>query len=248
MIIMNEKREDIISYYKDQPYKSQANRAYEMLLEMIALDTISEDKTYKVCELQEMLEIGRTPLRDALRLLEFDSIIKTIPRIGIQVQQCQLEDYLLQAEVRFALEKVVIRRACALAPDSFRRKLGELNDQFRALSNGDDSLALYRVDRNIHKVIDECSNNSYAVHALGPLRFFEQRIHYQLSSIYPEIGDVLDKEHIAFVDGVIEGYEEVACGHFKEMIVNTIKLVQTQLKTQLEMPFNSEFEYTHKRG
>lgn len=243
---MDERIQEIIFYYQDQPYQSQATRTYEMLLEMIALEALPEKRTYTVIELQEMLQIGRTPLRDALRLLEFDSIIKTIPRVGIQVQQCQMEDYFLQAEARLALEKVIIRRSCVLATDSFRIRLGRLNDDFRTLSNGGNSLALYRVDRNIHKLIDECSKNSYAVHALGPLRFYEQRIHYHLSSIYPDIGDVLNQEHIAFVDGIIAGDEEIACAHFKKMIDNTVKLVQIQVKTHLEVPFYNEFEYEHK--
>lgn len=80
---MEKRINEIISYYQTQEYRTQAQRTYDMLLEMIALDALSEKKIYTELELTQMLEVGRTPLRDALKLLEFDSIIQTIPRLGI---------------------------------------------------------------------------------------------------------------------------------------------------------------------
>ena len=111
---MEDRSLEIISYYKNQPYQTQAQRTYDMLLEMIALDALSEKSVYTELQLTQMLQIGRTPLRDALRLLEFDSIIETIPRLGIQIREVRIDDYFLQTEVRTTLEIVVIQRACRM--------------------------------------------------------------------------------------------------------------------------------------
>lgn len=234
---MEERIHEIISYYQNQTYQTQAQRTYDMLLEMIALDALPEKSIYTEAELTQMLQIGRTPLRDALKLLEFDSITRTIPRLGIQVCEVRIEDYYLQTEVRTALEIVVIQRACQLAPVDLRDRLAQLNRDFTSTAAHGDRLALYRIDRNIHNIIDECSKNPYAVHALAPLRFFEQRIHYLLNRVYPEIGDVLNREHIDYVNGIINGECHAACAHFQNMVDNTTRLIKRQVDAHLGLPF-----------
>ncbi len=230
---MAENVQESLTYYQSQAYPTQAQRTYDILLEMIALEALPGKKVYTELELCQMLQIGRTPLREALKLLEFDSIIKTIPRLGIQVQECRIEDYCLLAEVRTVLEKVVIRRACRLATGSFQQELDRLNGAYRATCQANDPLALYRVDRKLHDLIDECSKNPYAVHALAPLRFYEQRVHYLLSRVYPEIGDMLDTEHIAYVEAIIAGLPDDACTHFENMVASTEKLVQLQMRANM---------------
>lgn len=236
---MDERIHEIISYYQKQSFRTQAHRTYNMLLEIIALDVLPEKNIYTELELAQMLQIGRNPLRDALKLLEFDSIIQTIPRLGIQVCEVRIEDYYLQAEARTVLEILVIKRACQLAPVELREYLGRLNRDFISTAAHGDRLALYRLDRTIHEVIDKCSKNPYAVHALEPLRFFEQRVHYLLSRVYPETDDILNREHIAYVNGIIAGDCDVACAHFKNMVDSTTKLIKLQVDAHMGLPFST---------
>lgn len=237
MIDMKKSIHEIISYYQEQNYQTQAQRTYDMLLEIIALDVLPEKKIYTEQELTQILAIGRTPLRDALKLLEFDSIIQTLPRLGIRVCDVRVEDYYLQTEVRTALEIVVIQRACQLASETQKERLVQLNKDFEVAAASGSRLDLYRVDRNIHKIVDECSKNPYAVHALEPLRFFEQRVHYLLGRVYPEVGDALNREHMEYIQAIIDGESEAACAHFKNMVTNTIKLIKLQEDVHMNWSF-----------
>jgi len=229
--------ENTLSYYQAQSYTTQAKRAYDVLLELIAQGMFSETKIYTEEELGNILRIGRTPLREALKLLEFDAVIKIVPRLGIQMQACRLEEYLLEVEVRVALENVVMRRACLLATDSHRQQLTALNEQFAHMVKSGDNLGLYRVDCKIHAAIDESSKNPYAVRALAPLRFYEQRVHYLLSNVYPEIGLNLNRAHIAYVDAIICKQENAACKHFGDMIDETTKLVRKHVAANMGILF-----------
>lgn len=234
---MDQRTSEIVSYYQAQEYRTQAQRTYDMLLELIALDALSERKIYTELELTQLLEVGRTPLRDALKLLEFDSVIQVLPRLGIQVCDVRIEDYYLQAEVRTALEIVVIQRACQLATQKHKDRLETLNREFAVTAEKGDRLALYRIDRSIHKIVDECSNNPYAVHALEPFRFFEQRVHYLLSRVYPETGNVLNQEHMKYIQAIIDGQSGAACDHFKNMVTSTTKLIKQHVDAQIELSF-----------
>lgn len=235
---MEDRSTEIISYYKSLPYQTQAQRTYDILLEMIALDELPEKNIYTELELTEMLQIGRTPLRDALKLLEFDAIIETIPRLGIQVRELRIEDYFLQTEVRTTLEFMVTRRACKLIPKDMREQLSRLNDDFISVAKQGDRLALYRIDRSIHALIDESCKNPYAVRALTPLRFFEQRVHYLLGLIYSDVDQTLNQEHSYYVDAIISGDPDAACEHFDNMIENTLKLVKLQVDAHMGLPFS----------
>lgn len=230
---IQERGQEIISYYKNMPYQTQAQQIYDMLLELIALDELPAKRIYTELELTQMLETGRTPLRDALRLLEFDSIIETIPRHGVQIRELHIEDYFLQTEVRTTLEHVVIRRACMLIRDDERQHLQNLNREFENADSINDRRGLYRQDRSIHALVDECCRNPYAVRALTPLRFYEQRVHYLLGRIYPEIDDILNREHVRFVNDIVLGNAESACQHFDNMIESTLNLVKRQVDAHM---------------
>ena len=218
--------QETIAYYDSITYHTQAERTYDMLLEMIALGNFDENKSYTALSLSHILQIGLTPLRDALNLLKFDSIIDITPRVGISVRDYRLEDYFLQADARKALEEILIRRACVLSNNASRATLKSLNEKFKNHALHGERLELYRVDRAIHNFIDVCAKNEYVVHALKPLRFFEQRVHYMLHRVYPDTGELLNQEHIAYVNAIIENKDDMACKHFKNMIDYTIKLVQ----------------------
>ena len=235
---MEAKNPEIIFYYKSLPYQTQAQRTYDMLLEMIALDELSEKSIFTELELTQMLQIGRTPLRDALRLLEFDSIIETIPRLGIRIREVRVEEYFLQSEVRTTVELMVIQRACTLADNDQRERLAKLNDNFAKIAALDDRLTLYRIDRSIHTFIDECCKNPYAVHALAPLRFYEQRIHYLLGRIYPGTDEILNREHIQYVSDIVAGDVDSAALHFQNMMEATLKLVKLRVDAHMGLPFS----------
>lgn len=230
---MNKKINETIIYYQERSYSTQAERTYDLLIELIVQDDIFSQKIYTEAEMAEMLSVGRTPLRDALKLLEFDSVIKIIPRLGIQVIECKIEDFLLQTEARLALENMVSKRACKLAVDNQRDRLKELNKEFeKAAIQGDDP-QIFRLDKRIHRLIDEASNNPYAVHALKPLRFFEQRVHYQLSHVFPQLGETLNNEHIAYVNAVIDKDEDASCQHLEKMIDATKDMVKARLEDNM---------------
>lgn len=229
---MEHQFQEIISYYQNQPYPTQTQCLYDMLLEIIALNALPEQETFTEQELMKLTQAGRTPLHEALKLLEFNHVVKIIPRVGVRMCTIHLEDYYLQAEARSTLEKLVTLRACRLSTEKSRSELKKLNGAYAAFVEKNDRLSLYRVDHNIHMLLDTCCKNPYLVHALAPLRFFEQRVHFLLSQTYPQINEELNREHISYVDEVIAGRADEACAHFDNMASCTARLLKQQIDMQ----------------
>ena len=62
------------------------------------------------------MEIGRTPLREALVILKNDELIKTIPQSGTYVTYIDLKNALAARFMRQAIEQKIIGKAATM-PD-----------------------------------------------------------------------------------------------------------------------------------
>ena len=63
-------------------------------------------------QLAEKLGVSRTPVREALRMLEQENLVALVPRKGAQVLDLSADDIRSVLEIRQALEVVAIRHAC----------------------------------------------------------------------------------------------------------------------------------------
>ena len=61
--------------------------------------------------LADKLGVSRTPVREALRMLEQENLVELIPRRGAQVLDISAEDIKNVLEIRSALEVVSVRHA-----------------------------------------------------------------------------------------------------------------------------------------
>ena len=62
-------------------------------------------------ELQEELQMGRTPIREALKRLSLESLVSIVPRRGMFVTNIGINDLQRLLEVRLELETLAVRLA-----------------------------------------------------------------------------------------------------------------------------------------
>lgn len=90
---------------------SQADIAYKRLESMLVTLRLPPNKLLTEDELSRMLDIGRTPVREAIKRLVFDGLLKVLPRKGIVVTPIEETHHLLLLEVRRELERLLAWRA-----------------------------------------------------------------------------------------------------------------------------------------
>ena len=122
--------------------------------------------------LANQLGVSRTPIREAIRMLELEGLVIMIPRKGAQVAQItekDLNDVLEVLATRFACERI---RSEALG-DLYRA-----SRKFESLLETDDLQALAKADVEFHDIIYQATDNARLVQLLNNLR--EQMYRYRI--------------------------------------------------------------------
>ena len=129
---------------------SVAKEAYAALKRAItAIDIYDHDQEIRLDErrLSEDLGVSRTPIREAMTLLEQEGFVRTRPRRGIYVVRKSKREIVEMITVMAALESMAARLAAERASDAEIAGLHRLMDRFRTGNDGE-RLAEYS-DANI---------------------------------------------------------------------------------------------------
>ncbi len=179
--------------------------------------------------LAEKLGVSRTPVREALRMLEIEHLVELIPRKGAQVLDLSTTDLRNVLEIRSTLEALALKLACGNVPKEKIQKLKDLNEAFIENFDKKDYEGAARCDEEFHNIILECTGNDRLVQILSNLRL--QVYRYRI--VYIKIADNLDtiiKHHSDMVYAIENNLpkmgEEVAKDHVKyqnEALLNFIE-------------------------
>ena len=82
-------------------------------------------------QLSQALGVSRTPIREAMTLLEQEGFLRTVPRRGIFIVRKTRRQIVEMVQVWAALESMAARLATLHAPDAEIAKLRHLFDEFR---------------------------------------------------------------------------------------------------------------------
>ncbi|MCI8342137.1 MAG: GntR family transcriptional regulator [Firmicutes bacterium] len=120
--------------------------------------------------LADKLGVSRTPVREALRMLEQEDLVALIPRRGAQVLDLSAADIKNVLEIRSALEAVGIRHACEEMGEESLKEIKTLNIQFEKAFEDKDYEKVATVDEKIHDIIFEAADNRKLVQIISNMR------------------------------------------------------------------------------
>jgi DNA-binding GntR family transcriptional regulator len=105
---------------------SQADHAYESLLDLLIRLEIPPGTPLVESELMERVGVGRTPLRDAIHRLEMQRLVAIYPRRGTFATEINIGDLALITDVREELEALAASQAAVRATESDRSAMARL--------------------------------------------------------------------------------------------------------------------------
>jgi DNA-binding GntR family transcriptional regulator len=113
---------------------SLSDQAYLLLKDAIAAtDIYSQRQDLRLDERQltQALGVSRTPIREALTLLEQEGFVRTVPRRGIFIVRKSKREIIEMIQMMAALESMAARLATLYASDHDIGKLRHLFDEFK---------------------------------------------------------------------------------------------------------------------
>jgi DNA-binding GntR family transcriptional regulator len=147
-----------------------ADRAYLAIRGLIVSLELPPGAVIDERELMRRLELGRTPVREALRRLAQEQLVEVFPRRGSFVTGVDVRDLARISEVRAALEPEAARLAAERATDEERQELADLGDQI--VGGGD----LMGLDERIHRAVYAAAHNHLLEKTLGEYYVLALRI------------------------------------------------------------------------
>lgn len=200
--------------------------------------------------LAAQLQVSRTPVREAIRRLQYEGLLTLDSAAGVTPVEIALEDALHLYDCRIALEQLAVEGACRSATptqlDSLRRILQEADGLLQQTSQADSSPAiadhaLKQRDLNyaFHRLIAESSQNRWLVSILDQLANQVKLLRLQILQVPVDI-EAIQSEHWQLVEAIAQHDVEAAVGYMrqhlevsKQRIAKTIERQANALPVQV---------------
>jgi DNA-binding GntR family transcriptional regulator len=219
-----------LDYVETDP--TLAERTYVQLREDIITIRLAPGTLLRETELMRRLNVGRTPVREALQRLQRDGFVIVIARRGTFVSKIDISDLKAIYEARARIESWATRLAAERLRESERRVARELLGELKAITAPLELDALLALDRRIHRFIYRSAKNPYLFDTLDHYHNLSLRILYVAIGRFPALMPGLDKvlhEQTLMLEAVCRGdgeaAERIALNHvlsFEEEVRKTI--------------------------
>lgn len=145
----------------EQATASLSERAYYRLRDLIVSLELAPGSLVNERELMERLELGRTPVREALRRLAQERLIDVYPRRGMFVSRVDVGDLADLSEARVVLEGAAARLAAERATPEERAVAAGLAADVERTAGEQDEGRLIELDQRIHQHVYRCAHNRF---------------------------------------------------------------------------------------
>lgn len=181
---------------------------FNTLREAILKGELQPGERLMELQLASQLGVSRTPIREAIRMLEQEGLAVTMPRKGAEVAKMTLKDMEDVLEVREALDDLAVRIASEKISAEQLKRLKKARDRFAESTKTNDVKQIAEADVAFHDVIYDTTDNQKLVTMLNNLR--EQIYRYRVEYLKnPNNYDMLIREHENIVNA-LEAHDKVA--------------------------------------
>jgi len=170
-------------------------RAYELIREKITTLELEPGSSIDESKLAQELDIGLTPVREALKLLLHEHLVEAPPR-GLYVTDIKVEELQKISNIRLLLEPYTAREAAKHATDDDLVILEALCQEQAEVSR-DEPRELFEVDHKFHHALAEAADNKYLAQILEQFYGLSQRLWF------------MALPHLEFLPGAVETHLEM---------------------------------------
>ena len=166
-------------------YKPLRKQVYEVLRETILSGKLKPGEKITEVEIAEKLNVSRTPVREAIRMLELEELIVIVPQRGVFVAGVKsIKEINDIFEVRAKLEGLAAKLAAQNITEDQLKKINSYAEKIKECINDNDLQRSIEIDISFHQAIYEAANNKWLQKMLDSL--FEKITRFRASSLGQE--------------------------------------------------------------
>jgi len=157
---------------------SLTNRAYREIEEQIVTLRLQPGQVLSETGLSKYLDIGRTPVREALQQLSREGLVAILPRRGVIVSEVNIRSQLELLRVRREVERLMARLAAERASKQEIAAFAAIAAAISESAKDSDALGFMRLDRDFNLLVAAACRNDYARRAMGLMQGLSRRFWY----------------------------------------------------------------------
>ena len=205
-------------------------KAYQILKTMIMERQLLPGEKIPQEKLAEDLGISRTPLVNALKFLEKEKLVQSIPRRGFFMRTFTKKEMISIFELREVLEGLAARKAAQKITDNQIVQLGKFFKQFAGDKDINDIRAYAREDRRFHNFLIDIGAKEFLKSILDTYNI----ISYSYQVVAPEglVRHPRDtiREHRAMIEAIAKRDAEAAETLMRRHFQRSRAVLQESLK------------------
>lgn len=204
---MNDLNLSPIDSYSYEPLRKQV---YNLLREAIVKGKLAPGEKLVEVKIARELNVSRTPVREAIRMLELEEFIITVPQRGVFVagikSKKEIDDIF---QVRIVLEGLAASLTAQNIKQEQIEKMNKYTEQIKECIENNDLQRCIKIDIAFHQIIYEASQNKWLQKILDSL--FEQITRFRAKSL-SQAGRMKKAllEHKELSEALAEGDSETA--------------------------------------
>ena len=181
----------------------------ELKHKILTGEIVSQTRLMEI-DLSEKMNVSRTPIREAIKKLADDGLVKIVPRRGAYVANISIKDMLDVFEVREDMEGFVAKLAAERIEESQKEELRKIAAEYdAALVSPENKDNIIELDEKYHNFIVSCCGNetlSELVKYVQELSLRFRYLYYNDFSLYESTAE----QHHRLMDAICEGRSEEA--------------------------------------
>jgi DNA-binding GntR family transcriptional regulator len=186
-----------------------ADRAYAEMRDRIVTLRIPPGSPIDEDALGKELEMGRTPVREAIKRLSLENLVTVFPRRGTFASEINITDLAHIADVRVQLERHAAYRAAERIAGAQHEQLQALLEELDRIDETADAPELVGLDTRVHRFVYQCADNPYLEDTLGRYLNLSLRIWHLVIDRLPHLSARVH-EHRDLLTAIRDGDAERA--------------------------------------
>ena len=204
-------------------------KAFLILRDKILNEEYTKGQKLNEVTLAKALEISRTPIREALKQLELEGLVQSIPNKGVYVIGFSPRDIDDMFEIRLALEGLAIQLAIERMDDEHLKVIKEVYTTMEFYTQMDDAEKVSELNIQFHNSIYQATQSKYFAQLLKDINYYVS-VTSRHSILRPQRLDTAIVEHKAILDAIIAKDRTLA----KKMIKRHIRATQMLVRQYFE--------------
>lgn len=210
---------------KNYERTSAKQMVYEKMKDWIIEGKLEAGEKVADAEIAAYFKVSRTPVREAMQLLEMQKLLKSYPgksTIITEIQRDQIEKYYLPMA---NLQQLAMTMAVEKIKPEHIEELRYLSKRFgHLIASQDEPLPILKADRDFHSYILDIADNEYVKDFCNVLWIHIQRLEYSFFKDSPSL-ELSVKEH----------EEMISALEFKDGFSASMRMKQHWDRTVLEI-------------